>query len=381
MTYAADVAAILHARCSPCHRPGQVAPFSLLTYDQARRWAASIAEVIADGRMPPWHADPRYGHFANDRSLSSRERSLLAAWIEQGTPSGDLSRAPEPPKYPQGWSIGTPDLVYEMPEPFLVPAEGTLPIQHFRLPTHLKEDLWIQAAEVRPSDRAVVHHIFVYMESRQDAKNKQKGVPRRVHARRRALGLSARGCQEDLPRIGPDFRGPLHADRPGALRPFFGRRDLPKQPPRHLAITRGIPQHKLRIPPGATDHVERVDWTIKSDIHFLSFTPHMHLRGKSFTYTAQYPDGRDEILLSVPELRLQLAERLPARRAETACPRERRSTARPTSITRRRTPPIPTRTMTVIWGEQTWDEMIIGYLDYFKDEPIVAGANIQPAGP
>ncbi len=106
---------------------GQVAPFSLLTYDQARRWAASIAEVIADGRMPPWHADPRYGHFANDRSLSARERSLLdSPGSNKALPAGELSSAPEPPKFPQGWSIGTPDLIFEMPEPFSVQAEGTL---------------------------------------------------------------------------------------------------------------------------------------------------------------------------------------------------------------------------------------------------------------
>src|SRR5262249_17970801 len=105
ITYAEHVAPILHGRCASCHRPGQVAPFSLLTYEQARRWARSIVEVVNDRRMPPWHADAHYGRFANDRSLSDLARAQLVAWVDQGTPSGDLSRAPEPPKFPQGWSI------------------------------------------------------------------------------------------------------------------------------------------------------------------------------------------------------------------------------------------------------------------------------------
>ena len=203
MTYAEHIAPILHARCASCHRQGQVAPFSLLTYDQAHRWAASIAEVIADDRMPPWHADPRYGQFANDRSLTARERSLLNAWIEQGTPPGDLALAPEPPKYPQGWSIGTPDLVYEMPETFVVQAEGTVPIKHFRLATTHTEDLYIQAAEARPGDRAVVHHICIYIDDHNkkimNGRNEEQEPARRLYAGRHALGLFAGDRQEDPP--------------------------------------------------------------------------------------------------------------------------------------------------------------------------------------
>jgi len=370
VTYAADVAPILHARCSPCHRPGQVAPFSLLSYDHARRWAASIAEVIADGRMPPWHADRRFGHFANDRSLSTRERSLLTAWIEQGVPAGDLSRAPEPPKYSPGWSIGTPDVVYEMPEPFLVPAEGTLPLQHFRLPTHLKEDIWIQAAEIRPSDRAVVHHIFVYMETPAKAKNQPK----------EKVFLAAY-TPGDVPSIFPpgvakkismesDLAFEVHYTPIGEER--FDRFSvgliLSRRPPLHQAITKGIPQHKLRIPPGARDHVERSTWTTKGDIQVLSFMPHMHLRGKSFTYTAQYPDGSSEILLSVPNYdfnwqsvyRLAEPKRLPKETTIHCEAHYDNSAENPAN-------PDPNRELT--WGEQTWDEMLIGYLDYIVDVP------------
>jgi len=382
VTYAADVAPILHARCSSCHRPGQVAPFSLLTYDHARRWSASIAEVIADGRMPPWHADRRYGHFANDRSLSTRERSLLAAWIEQGIPAGDLSKAPEPPRYSPGWSIGTPDVVYEMPEPFLVPAEGTLPLQHFRLPTHFEQDVWIQAAEIRPSDRAVVHHIFVYMETPARAKNKpREKVFLAAYTPGDVPSIFPAGVAKKIA-LGSDLSFEVHYTPIGEAR--FDRFSvgliLSKQPPRHQAITKGIPEHNLRIPPGARDHVERSAWTPTRDIQILSFMPHMHLRGKSFTYTAEYPDGSTEILLSVPNYdfnwqsvyRLSEPKRLPKGTTIQCEARYDNSAENPAN-------PDPKREVT--WGEQTWDEMLIGYLDYIVDEPIPSDASLQTSVP
>ncbi len=159
-----QVAPILHRHCSSCHRPAQVAPFSLLTFDQARRWAVSIAEVVGEGRMPPWNADTRFGRFANDRSLTERERSLLQSWVEHGAPAGDLSRAPTPPKYSDLWSIGTPDVVFEMSDSFAVPEEGVVPIHRVHVDTNLDEDVYVQAAEAKPGDRAVVHHICVFVE-------------------------------------------------------------------------------------------------------------------------------------------------------------------------------------------------------------------------
>jgi peroxiredoxin len=369
VTYAEHVAPILHARCASCHRPGQVAPFSLLTYEQARRWARSIVEVVNDRRMPPWHADPHYGRFSNDRSLSDDNRTQLVAWVEQGTPSGDLARAPAPPRFPQGWSIGTPDAVYDMPVTYLVQAEGTVPIQHFRMKTTHTDDLYIQAAEARPGDRAVVHHICIYIN---DPKK-----PTRGNFRNKDLLVAY--TPGDMPSVygsgiahkfaaGTELEFEVHYTPIGQVR--FDRSSVAvifaKQPPQHLAVTRGIGAYGLKIPPGAPDHIEYSSWIVQRDVHLLSMTPHTHLRGRSFVYTAQYPGGQSEILLSVPAYDFnwqsvyRLAEPKPLPKGTTVLCEAHfdNSPANPAN---------PDPTKTVVWGDQTWDEMMIGFIDYFED--------------
>jgi hypothetical protein len=367
VTYADQIAPILHARCASCHRPGQVAPFALLTYQHARRWATSIAEVVTDGRMPPWFADPRHGRFANDRSLTPRERALLLSWVERGAPPGDLSRAPRPPQLAQDWSIGTPDVVFELPEPFPVPAEGTVPIQRIRVATHLDEDLYVQAAEIRPGDRAVVHHVCVFVEDRR----KGSGAVDRnqnllvAYTPGDVPAAYPPGIAKKIPR-GADLLFEVHYTTVG--KPRFDRSSLglvlSPEPPRHLAATKGIPNHKLRIPPGDPDHVVRAGWKTKREIRLLGLSPHMHLRGKSFRYTAFYPDGRTEVLLSVPRYdfnwqgtyRLAEPKSLPAGTRIECEAHYDNSAGNPAN---------PDPTQTVLWGEQSSDEMLIGFVDYY----------------
>lgn len=371
VSYSSDVAAILHARCATCHRPGQVAPFSLLTFDQARRWAPAIAEAIDDGRMPPWHADPNHGHFANDRSLTPAERSTLVGWIEQGTPPGELSKAPVPPRYPQGWSIGTPDIIYEMADPYVVPAEGTVPIQRFRVATNLKEDLWVQAAEVRPGDRAVVHHICVYIDDHRT--KRQPGGPR-------VKGLLAAYTPGDIPSVfppgiakrippGSELLFEVHYTPIGKSR--FDRSTIgliiAGKPPEHLAVTRGIAGWGLKIPPRTAGYQKKAAWTTDRDIHLLSLSPHMHLRGKSFKFTAEYPDRHLEILLSVPhyDFNWQSAYRLAEPKAlpkGTLIQCDAEYDNSPSN------PANPDPEQTVLWGEQSSDEMMIGFIDYYNDD-------------
>ena len=361
------VAPILHARCTPCHRPTQVAPFSLLTFDQARRWAVSIAEVVGEGRMPPWHADRRYGHFANDRSLTDRERSLLLSWVERGAQPGDSSKAPTPPKSSDLWSIGTPDLVFEMSEPFAVPAEGVVPIQRVRVATNLEEDVFVQAAEARPGDRAVVHHICVFVEDRLDAKKPTPAWQNLlvVYTPGDMPSVFPAGVAKRIPR-GANLLFEVHytpIGKPRTDRSSIGL-VLTTERPQNLAMTRGIPQRNLRIPPGEPDFIARSSFTLKSDAHLLSLTPHMHTRGKSFTYSAQYSDGREEILLSVPRFdfnwqsayRLREPKWLPKGTVIHCEAHFDNSVDNPSN-------PDPTRTVT--WGEQSWDEMMIGFLDYY----------------
>jgi hypothetical protein len=144
-------------------RPGEIGPFSLLTYEDARDWADTIREVVVEQRMPPWYADPRYGKFANERRLSREETDLLLTWIRQGCPKGDDKDLPSPAQFPEGWQIGKPDAVFRMAEEYKVPATGVLPYKHFTVDPGFKEDRWVEAAEARPGNRAVVHHILVYI--------------------------------------------------------------------------------------------------------------------------------------------------------------------------------------------------------------------------
>ncbi|HEY8506617.1 MAG TPA: redoxin domain-containing protein, partial [Gemmataceae bacterium] len=153
VTYAKDVAPLMQKHCQSCHRPGEIGPMSLLTYAAAKSWAETIREVVLEERMPPWHADPRYGKFSNDRRMPAGERDTLLAWVEQGCPKGDEKDMPPPAKFPEGWSIGEPDLVIRMPEEYEVPATGVLPYLKFTVDPGFKEDVWVRAAECRPGNR------------------------------------------------------------------------------------------------------------------------------------------------------------------------------------------------------------------------------------
>src|SRR5713226_1736930 len=163
-TFTKDVAPILQKHCQTCHRPGEAAPFSMLTYEDTLPWAAVMKMVVTRKIMPPWFADPRYGHFANERSLSAGEIRTLVAWVNGGARKGATEDMPPPVKdFVQGWGIPTPDVVFQLPKPFSVPATGVIDYQYVIVPTGFTEDKWVQALEVRPTDRAVVHHIIAYL--------------------------------------------------------------------------------------------------------------------------------------------------------------------------------------------------------------------------
>ena len=162
-TFSADVAPIMYAKCVSCHRPGEVAPMSLITFKDVRPWAGSIREKVMSRVMPPWHADRQYGTFRNEQSLTQPEIDTIVKWVNAGAPEGNPSRMPPLPKFPEGWQIGTPDAVIEMPVAYQVPAKGEIEYQYFEVPTSFTEDKWMQAGEVRAGDRAHVHHIIVYV--------------------------------------------------------------------------------------------------------------------------------------------------------------------------------------------------------------------------
>ena len=179
VTFNKDVAPILQAHCQTCHRPGEPAPMSLLTYKQARPWASAIKEAVVLRKMPPWFADPHFGVWANDRSLSKADIDTITRWAESGAPEGDAKDAPAPLNFLEGWNISKPDMVLEMPVEFHVPASGTIDYQYILIPGNFKEDKWVKMAEVRPGNRAVVHHViaFVRPPGSNWMKDAQPGVP------------------------------------------------------------------------------------------------------------------------------------------------------------------------------------------------------------
>jgi hypothetical protein len=373
ITYAKQVSRILQENCQVCHHPGTAAPMSLLTYQHAVNWSATIKEVIQDKRMPPWHADPRHGKFSNDRRLKQEDADTLLAWIDSGMQRGDDKELPAPKTFADGWVIGKPDVVFELPAEQTVQAEGTVPYQYFVTPTNFKEDVWVQAAEARPGNRGVVHHIIVFY---RDPKNKERqgglGDGFIVGTAPGDMPLMLEpGLARKIP-AGSDLVWQMHytpngkeaKDRSQVGFVFYKG----KEPPRSYAQTRGVSNGNFVIPPGDPNHLVESDWVVPRNTLLLSFMPHMHLRGKDFEYRAEYPDGRKEILLSVPryDFNWQASYRL----AEPALlPKGTRIHCTAHFDNSAKNPANPDPKKEVTWGDQTWEEMMIGWVDYIWEQP------------
>jgi hypothetical protein len=390
ITYAKHVSRILQARCQECHRPGEVGPMPLSSYEDALAWSGMIREVVEDGRMPPWHADPKFGKFANDRSLSKTERTTLLKWIEDGCVKGDARDLPTAKKWPVGWRIGTPDIVFSLKHEVAVPARASargIAYQYFAVPTNFTEDRWVQAAEARPGAREVVHHIIVYVVP---ANFRLPGRPRPDRGTPPARPTPRPGPMKDG--IG---RGLLVAYAPGdmplLLRPGeakkvpkgsvllfqmhytpdgVARKDrssvgliFARKPPVREVKTRGVAQRWFWILPGSKDHEVTSRSTFDEEVDLLSLMPHMHLRGKDFQYDVVFPDGKRQTLLSVPKYdfnwqasyRLEKPLRLPARSRIECTAHFDNSDDNPNN---------PDPSALVRWGDQTWEEMMIGFVDY-----------------
>jgi peroxiredoxin len=373
ITYTKHVALILQKNCQECHRPGQVAPFSLLTYKQARAWSETIREVVLDNRMPPWHADPRHGKFANDRSLSPGDRATLLAWIKQGCPKGDDADEPAPRQFPEGWAIGQPDKVLSMKEAFTIPAEapkGGVPYQHFVLATDFEQDVWVQAVEARPGTRAVVHHMLLYIgdpPGRADPATSDRDVLA-GYAPGSKPTIFPGGLAKRIPR-GAKLVLEMHYTANGTEQTDLSSVGLifAKEPPKHEVKTRFVLNSRFTIPARAADHEVTASTTFEKEALVLSLTPHMHLRGKSFLFRAVYPDKHTEILLSVPRYDfnwqqayvLQTPLRIPAGTRIECVGRFDNSDSNPNN-------PDPTRE--VRYGEQSWEEMMLGVVSYINVE-------------
>jgi hypothetical protein len=174
VTFSDDVAPLLYKHCTPCHRPGEVAPFSLVNYDDARKWSKNIARVTRKRTMPPWKAVSGYGEFEDENRLSDEEIALLEAWAEAGAPRGDVSREPSPPKFSSEWPLGKPDMVIKIPKPYEIAAEGRDDYRNFPIPTGFTESKWVTAMDVKPGNRRVVHHVIAFLDHRGRALQREK---------------------------------------------------------------------------------------------------------------------------------------------------------------------------------------------------------------
>jgi mono/diheme cytochrome c family protein len=377
--YATVVAPIVARHCTACHRAGGVAPFDLESPEALARRAATIARSVREGEMPPWFAraaDTTHV-FANDPSLSAADKATLLRWLESAVrPLGDLAKAPPPRGPAPEWRIGAPDLVVELPRSVEVPAAGTMPYVNLRVPSGLAADAWVRAWEVSPTARDVVHHVLVFAvpEGARGPAEEARGffaayVPgggMRVYDDTRA---------KRLPK-GSDLLFQLHYTPNGRATSDRTRLALrfADGPPQREVRTAGIFDPRLDIPPNAAAHVEGTQFTVPADLRVLSWMPHMHMRGSAFRAFRVAPDGTRIPLLDIPrydfnwQLSYDYATPLELKRG-TVIGIEGvfdNSTANPAN---------PDASQRVRWGQQTTDEMLIGYVEY---ELVGAAAGAAP---
>jgi hypothetical protein len=303
-TFTRDVLPILQAHCQECHRPGEAAPMPFLTYDQVRPWAKAIRTQVASRKMPPWFADPCCGKFSNDRSLSQKDRDTLLAWVDGGAVQGDPQDAPPPRSWVAGWNLpSAPAKVVGMAKPFRLPAKGDLEYQYFVVPTGFTEDKWVTAVEVRPSNRAVVHHIVVYI--REPGSTWAIGEPTTADM----LSVYTPGSSPDV--LPPGMARLVPAGSDLVLEIHYTPNGQPasdatqvgmlfaSSPPQKRVMTLQMTNTSFVIPAGDPNYRVSVWGTLPNDALLLGFFPHMHLRGKAFEYLTIHPDGTPEMLLRV----------------------------------------------------------------------------------
>jgi len=382
-TYTKDIAPILFKNCTSCHRPGEIGPMSLLTYDDVRPRAKDIRDKIDEGAMPPWHANAPRGTFLNERALTEEEKSTIFRWVANGAPKGDAKDMPAVPEYPHGWSIGTPDVVFELPE-YHVPADDVVPYEYFYIPTNFTEPKWVHAIEVRPGSRNVVHHVLVRYKAKPDVQrapllklnpdisSTPTGTPG-LHPIRRGDDLPTRLLATYAPGTNPQVFRPGTALRlePGGILELqmhytaAGQDEIDrtrvgiifsKDPsPREVFASQFI-NSTLRLPAGASDVKVDADVSFEQDATVWGLFPHTHMRGKKWEYVLQLPDGSRKTILSVPrydfnwQTYYMFNEPLQVPKGSKIL-----STAWYDNSAGNRANPDPT--VDVKWGGQTWEEM------------------------
>jgi hypothetical protein len=392
-TYTKDVTPILQKHCQSCHRPGEAAPFSMLTYETTRPWAGAMKLAVRQKVMPPWYADPQVGHFSNDRSLSQDEIDTIVAWATAGAPEGEAADQPRPPDFVEGWGIPKPDLILQLPKEFAVPKSGMVEYQYAIVPTGFTEDKWVQAAEVRPTERSVVHHIIAYVREPGSNyfKDQKPGVFFEAPPQKTDEVVDTSALPSDflvgyapgqpaeilqpgeakLIKAGSDIVFEVHYTPNGKAvmdRTKLGlvfAKERPAKRVQTLSAVNGI----FKIPPGDPNYRVDASFEIRKPVTLASIHPHMHARGKDFEYRVVFPNGETRTILRVPQynwhwqLWYNLAEPIdlpPGARIECTAHFDNS----------RNNPENPDPTKTVIWGQQSWDEMMVGFFNLVYDPKI-----------
>ena len=364
ITYTKDVAPIVMNRCVGCHRPGEAAPMAFTSYRETRPWAKAIKAAVVTRKMPVWLADPAHGVFANDRRLSEREIATITAWVDNGAPEGDPKLLAAAPSFPDGWNIGKPDQIFDMGTTFDVPKEGTLPYKYFTVDTNFTEDKWIEAAEIRPSARSVVHHVIVFVQEPGAGAGRGEGTMLTGFAPGEQPLILPPGTAK-LVKAGSKFRFQVHYTTNGkeaADRTIVGVR-YAKELPKFQANVASAINFNFKIPANTDDYEVKSSYTVKRDLDVVSWMPHMHVRGKDFKFTIVYPDGRSEVALNVPKY--DFSWQLSYTPAQTIhLPEGTRidCVAHFDNTPNNKANPNPNQD--VKWGDQTWEEMMIGFVTY-----------------
>ena len=382
-TYYEHVAPIVQERCQVCHREGAVGPFPLTTYKEVVGWSAMVQEVVETRRMPPWHADPKVGHFKNSRRLSDLERDTILNWVKAGVPKGDKAKAPQPKSFPAptAWRIGEPDAVLEMPEAFTVPATGSVDYQYWEIKTDFDSDKWISGIEVQIGAPEVVHHVLVFVAypNRRRSPRVRGGLKGYFASALPgdSIELFPKGSGKWLPK-GSTLIFQVHYTPDGTERVDKSKVGLvfAKEKVERRVETIALNQTRFAIPPGDANHTVRGTYEFTEDKVLFGLLPHMHLRGKSFRYLLKRPDGTSQALLSVPryDFNWQNTYRL---QEPIYIPKGSRVIGIATFDNSDQNPANPDPTKTVRFGEQTWDEMMIGYMDVVEPTAAQRKAN-QP---
>lgn len=385
LTWHREISRVIQRNCQECHRPGGTGPFELISMEDVTGHAAMIKKVITKGIMPPWFAAPQTGEhaitWANDRSLSETDRSALLAWLGGDRAAGDPAEAPVPLTWPQEWAMGTPDAVVELPTPVAVQATGRMKYQYREVTTTFPEDRWVTGFEVRPTALAQVHHVLVFA----SAPGQRRVVDGDDFFAAYVPGSSATlypdGYAKKLP-AGAKLTFQLHYTPNGTAAEDRTRLGLKFSPeaPRYEVHVAAAKQHRFSIPPGAPNHEVKGVLPVPFDSLILSFMPHMHMRGKAFRYEMTGPDGEKRGLLDVPaydfnwQLQYRSAEPVLAKTGSRI-----EATAWYDNSPDNPNNPDPAKTVT--WGDQTEEEMMIGYLEYVKAPADSASAASHPDAP